>query len=161
MQPQADSSVHERYVASLLQADRPMHKLDGAGDKRLIWGGKLLRAAGLDELPQLINVWRGEMSLVGPRPCTLYEFELYDAWHKQRLRALPGLTGLWQVSGKNRTTFRRMIELDLQYAERASLGLDLVIMARTVPAIWRQIGEGIVRRMSPPVETLKQERQHQ
>lgn len=141
MHPQADGTRHEEHMATLLQGDRPMGKLDLAGDKRLIPGARALRAAGLDELPQLINVLKGEMSLVGPRPCTVYEHEHYAEWHKERFAALPGLTGLWQVSGKNRTTFKRMIELDIEYARHASLGLDLAIMARTVPALLGQVGD--------------------
>jgi lipopolysaccharide/colanic/teichoic acid biosynthesis glycosyltransferase len=88
-----------------------MQKLDTRGDSRLIPGGWMLRASGLDELPQIINVLRGEMSIVGPRPCIPYEFEQYSSWQRQRLNSAPGLTGLWQVSGKNRTTFDEMIRL--------------------------------------------------
>jgi lipopolysaccharide/colanic/teichoic acid biosynthesis glycosyltransferase len=115
-----------------------MVKLDQRKDPRLIPLGSLLRASGLDELPQLINVLRGEMSLVGPRPCIPYECEAYEAWHRQRFNALPGLTGLWQVSGKNRTTFDQMVRLDIEYSERQSLWLDVKIIAMTLPAVWRQ-----------------------
>ena len=119
-----------------------MTKLD-AGDKRLIPGGRILRCLGLDELPQLINVLRGEMSLVGPRPCLPYEYEHYQARHGRRFDTLPGLTGLWQVSGKNRTTFEQMINWDITYVETKSLTLDLMIMLKTVPAILVQAGDTI------------------
>lgn len=141
MQHRADTSVHQAHVATLLKSDQPMKKLDGEGDKRLIPFGRELRASGLDELPQLINVLKGEMSIVGPRPCTVYEYELYEEWQKERLNALPGLTGLWQVSGKNHTTFKRMIELDIEYARNISLWLDLEIVARTFPTLAGQMAE--------------------
>jgi lipopolysaccharide/colanic/teichoic acid biosynthesis glycosyltransferase len=113
--------------------------LDGLGDSRLITGGLWLRACGLDELPQLINVLRGEMSLVGPRPSVPYEYEMFLPRHRQRCETLPGLTGLWQVNGKNRTTFEKMMELDLAYVAKKSLLLDLKIMMGTLPAILFQV----------------------
>jgi lipopolysaccharide/colanic/teichoic acid biosynthesis glycosyltransferase len=113
--------------------------MDARGDARLIPGGRLIRASGLDELPQIVNVLRGEMSLVGPRPCMSYEYEKYTARQRGRFDALPGLTGLWQVSGKNRTTFDEMIRLDIQYAQNKSLLLDLRIMLRTFPALLVQL----------------------
>ena len=118
-----------------------MVKLDEHKDPRLIPFGSILRASGLDELPQLFNVLRGEMSLVGPRPCIPYECEAYQAWHWQRFDAAPGLTGLWQVSGKNRTTFEQMVKLDVEYSRRLSLWLDLRIICKTLPALWRQYGD--------------------
>lgn len=105
--------------------------------------GSLLRASGLDELPQIFNVLGGEMSLVGPRPCIPKEFESYLPWHKVRLNTLPGLTGLWQVSGKNKTTFRQMIDLDIHYANNKSLSLDLKILFMTGPVLLSQIVETI------------------
>lgn len=141
MRVNADSSCHQQHLRQLIESDAPMIKLDVKGDPRLIRGGAFLRATGLDELPQLINVLRGEMSLVGPRPCLPYEYEQYDAWARQRCDAVPGLTGLWQVSGKNHTTFRRMIELDIQYARTKSLWLDLRIMAKTFSALAAQVRE--------------------
>ena len=123
-----------------------MEKIDAASDSRMIPGGKLLRATGLDELPQLLNVFRGEMSLVGPRPCVPYEYELYRPQHRGRFAAVPGLTGLWQVSGKNRTTFEQMIGLDLQYIRRKSWWLDLTIMLRTPAVILGQVWEARSRR---------------
>jgi lipopolysaccharide/colanic/teichoic acid biosynthesis glycosyltransferase len=137
MHVDADTGTHDQHLTTLLEADVPMKKMDG-DDKRLIFGAKLLRASGLDELPQLINVLRGEMSLVGPRPCTIHEFEKYKDWQRERFNALPGLTGLWQVSGKNRTTFTKMIELDIHYVRTQCVWLDLGIMFKTFPALLGQ-----------------------
>ena len=137
----ADTTTHQAYFSHLIGSSTPMAKLDSRGDSRLVPGGWLLRASGLDELPQLINVLRGEMSLVGPRPCLPYEYQQYLPWHRKRFNATPGLTGLWQVSGKNRTTFEEMIRLDIQYSESKSLWLDLKIMLLTVPALLFQVGD--------------------
>lgn len=115
-----------------------MTKLDARSDPRLVPLGALLRATGMDELPQLINVLRGDMSIVGPRPCIPYEYENYKPWQRRRFDAVPGLTGLWQVSGKNRTTFNEMVQLDIEYSKRVSLGLDLRIILKTLPALWEQ-----------------------
>ena len=122
-----------------MASNQPMNKLDRAGDTRLIPGGLWLRSLGLDELPQLINVLRGEMSLVGPRPCVAYEYEMFQPRHRRRCQTLPGLTGLWQVNGKNKTSFERMMDLDLTYVEKQSLFLDLKIIVFTVPAILIQV----------------------
>ena len=129
------TSAHEDYSRQLIASEAPMAKLDDADDHRIIPLGPVLRAMGLDELPQLLNVLRGEMSLVGPRPCVPAEYEAYQPRQKERFNALPGLTGLWQVSGKNSTTFSRMIELDLEYIRHRSLLLDLRIMALTIPVV--------------------------
>lgn len=139
MRTGADKKIHENHFKQLMQSQQPMTKLDVYGDERLIPLGALLRSSGLDELPQLVNVIRGEMSLVGPRPCTPNEYEDYLPWHKERFRATPGLTGLWQVSGKNETTFDEMIDLDIRYAKESSLGLDLKIMLKTVPVLFREV----------------------
>jgi len=133
--------VHQNHLSQLILSKRPMTKLDVAGDSRLIPLGSFLRSTGLDELPQLFNILRGEMTLVGPRPCLSYEFEHYLPWHKERLQALPGLTGLWQVSGKNKTTFDEMVNLDIFYARNASIWLDLKILLRTIPAVAQQAWE--------------------
>jgi lipopolysaccharide/colanic/teichoic acid biosynthesis glycosyltransferase len=140
MKMNAETRSHEGHFKDLMASNRPMTKLDG-NDPRLIPLGKIFRATGLDELPQLFNVMRGEMSLVGPRPCTVNEFEMYLPWQKQRANVQPGLTGLWQVSGKNRTTFTEMIALDIQYGKTMTLWGDLSIMARTVPALLEQVYE--------------------
>ncbi len=131
----ADTNSHQGHTAHLIKSSAPMTKLDAVKDARIIPFGSVLRATGLDELPQLINVLRGDMSLVGPRPCIAYEYEMYEPWQKRRFDAVPGLTGLWQVSGKNRTTFHQMINFDIEYSERASLWLDLKIIFKTVPAL--------------------------
>lgn len=145
MKVNADTKVHQSHLKDLIHSNIPMTKMDSKGDARLIPFGNLLRSSGLDELPQLINVLRGEMSLVGPRPCTPYEFEQYEGWHKERFRAVPGLTGLWQVSGKNKTTFNEMILLDIQYAEHASAWMDIKIMLKTFPVLFSQIQESRTR----------------
>ena len=139
MEANADTDLHRTHVTELLESDRPMVKLDSREDPRLIPVGRFLRMTGLDELPQLINVLRGEMSLIGPRPCIPYEYEQYERWQRKRTDALPGITGLWQVSGKNRTTFSQMMRLDIAYARERSLWLDLKILLRTLPAVIRQV----------------------
>ena len=135
MHVDAETNTHQGHTAQLIKSETPMTKLDAENDPRLIPFGSILRATGLDELPQMINVLRGEMSIGGPRPCIPYEYEMYEAWQRRRFDAMPGLTGLWQVSGRNRTTFNQMINLDIAYSKRASLGLDLKIILKTVPAL--------------------------
>lgn len=130
------ADTHRDYVASLLKSDAPAHK--PAYDARLIRGGKLLRSLSLDELPQLLNVLLGNMSLIGPRPEVL-RLEDYEAWQLRRFEVLPGISGLWQVSGKNRLTFNQMIHLDIQYVDHLSLKLDLWI-------IWKTFGVITLRR---------------
>lgn len=138
MRVNADTGIHQGHLNRLMDSNVPMKKLDAAGDPRLIPGGLLVRSLGLDELPQIFNVIRCEMSLVGPRPCVPYEYENYSPHHRRRLEAVPGLTGLWQVSGKNRTTFEKMVDLDIFYAANKSLFLDLKILSKTIPAIISQ-----------------------
>ena len=142
----ADATMHQGHLHRLMESNTPMTKMDSHGDPRIIPFGRLLRATGLDELPQLINVFRGEMSLVGPRPCMPYEHDRYLPWQRERFTTLPGLTGLWQVSGKNRTTFVEMIELDIKYAREKAVGWDLAILLRTVPALLVQMWETRRRR---------------
>ncbi|PYL81706.1 MAG: hypothetical protein DMF23_13985 [Verrucomicrobia bacterium] len=159
MKVNAETHIHEAYLEHLIVSDRPMIKLDATGDPRLILGGKFLRATGLDELPQIFNVLKGEMSLVGPRPCTVLEFERYAPEQRARVNALPGLTGLWQVNGKNRTTFRQMIEMDIFYSRNISLSLDIKIILRTLPAIVGQFFDSVQplprsgAQPTPPVKT--------
>jgi lipopolysaccharide/colanic/teichoic acid biosynthesis glycosyltransferase len=150
MHVEADSAVHKAHFSRLMTSDQPMVKLDAEGDKRVIPGGLWLRAFGLDELPQVINILRGEMSLVGPRPCLPYEFELYSAYHRRRSETLPGLTGLWQVTGKNKTTFEEMMVLDIYYASHKTLWMDAGIIARTIPAIVVQVVESRWRKRNAP-----------
>ncbi len=138
MRVDADSDSHRRHTQELIRSQTPMVKLDARKDPRLVPFGSVLRVSGLDELPQILNVLRGEMSLVGPRPCIPYECEAYEPWHWRRFDAVPGLTGLWQVSGKNRTTFDQMVRLDIAYSERLNLWWDVKIIFRTLPALWGQ-----------------------
>jgi lipopolysaccharide/colanic/teichoic acid biosynthesis glycosyltransferase len=142
----AETATHQGHLQQLMDANVPMIKMDATGDARIIPLGRLLRSSGLDELPQLINVLKGEMSLVGPRPCLAYEAAKYQAWQMERFNAVPGLTGLWQVSGKNRTTFTRMMQLDIEYSRAKSLGLDLKIIFKTVPALLIQMWDTRLRR---------------
>jgi len=159
MKINADTAVHQAHLKHLITSNHPTKKLDCGGDKRLIFGGLILRSLGMDELPQLINVLRGEMSLVGPRPCTPYEFELFLPRHKRRCEAPPGLTGLWQISGKNKTTFEEQIDLDLHYVDHKSLWLDLKIIPLTIPAImvlvWEMKTGGIKTPSIAPEKPLK------
>ncbi len=104
-------------------------------EQRLTRFGRFLRSTSLDELPELINVLKGDMSLVGPRPCLPYEWELYEDWQRHRLDVMPGITGLWQVSGRSQVPFEEMVLLDLHYIANWSLGLDLALLARTVPVV--------------------------
>jgi lipopolysaccharide/colanic/teichoic acid biosynthesis glycosyltransferase len=134
-----DAAAHRRYLGELIRGEKPMEKLDAARDPRIIPFGKLLRRTCLDELPQLFNVLRGDMSLVGPRPCLPYEAEEYLSWHARRFDSAPGMTGLWQVSGKNRTTFKEMVRFDIAYSRRVSPWTDFKILAKTAPAICVEI----------------------
>lgn len=141
MKVNVETRTHESHLEQLINANVPMTKLDSAGDPRIIRGGRIIRAMGLDELPQLFNVLRGEMSLVGPRPCTPHEFKSYKVWQRERVNAAPGLTGFWQVNGKNRTTFAEMIKLDIFYTKNMSLWLDLKIILKTLPALMVQVND--------------------
>ena len=124
---QADSNLGDE--------ERPAYKL--RADARVTRWGRVLRKTSLDELPQLFNVLRGDMSIVGPRPPIPYEVESYELWHRKRLDMKPGVTGLWQVSGRNRLSFDEMVRMDLYYIENWSLLLDLKIILRTLPVMWR------------------------
>jgi lipopolysaccharide/colanic/teichoic acid biosynthesis glycosyltransferase len=144
----ADTAVHRQHWNHLMASNLPMAKMDTHGDPRLIPGGWWLRASGLDELPQVINVLRGEMSLVGPRPCLSYEYDKYLPWQKERFNTLPGLTGLWQVSGKNKTTLDDMMHLDIHYARNKDLWFDLKIILMTIPSLIVQVRDTQGRRKS-------------
>jgi len=135
----ADATVHQGHWNELIVSNLPMEKMDARGDPRLIPLGRILRETALDELPQIINVLRGEMSLVGPRPCIPYEYDKYLPWQKERFNTLPGLTGLWQVSGKNRTTFLEMMHLDIEYVRKKTLWMDIWIILMTIPALIVQV----------------------
>jgi lipopolysaccharide/colanic/teichoic acid biosynthesis glycosyltransferase len=146
MTSDADSSIHQQYLSELMKscnqngnAGDPMTKLHQ--DTRIIKYGHFLRAAGLDELPQLFNVLMGQMSLVGPRPPIPYEVEQYKLWHKGRFDVVPGLTGLWQTSGKNKLGFNEMVRLDIQYAMNRSFLLDCIILLKTPFVVYSQLKE--------------------
>src|SRR5438067_7233093 len=143
----AETRGHEEYFADLMRSECPMTKLDAVGDTRLIPAGRFLRASGLDELPQIFNVLRGEMSLVGPRPCLPREFERYKPSEQLRVNAPPGLTGYWQVNGKNNTTFKEMIAMDVFYIANMSPWLDLKIISRTIPVLFGQAKTSISSRL--------------
>jgi lipopolysaccharide/colanic/teichoic acid biosynthesis glycosyltransferase len=139
MIPNAETLSHEKHVERLMTSGEPMTKLDAAGDSRLILGARILRAFGLDELPQIFNVIRGEMSLVGPRPCLPSEFSHYTGRQRNRVNCAPGLTGYWQVHGKNATSFEEMIEMDLHYGKTMGPIVDVGILLRTIPAVVVQV----------------------
>jgi len=138
-----DAKIHQEYIRGLIAG-----KHDGKGDvykikddPRVTPVGKFLRKTSLDEIPQFLNVLKGDMSLVGPRPPIPYEVEVYEAWHRRRfLEAKPGITGLWQVEGRSRTKFDEMVRLDLRYVKTWSPWLDIKILLRTPAAVFR--GDG-------------------
>jgi len=148
----AETTTHQGHLQHLMESDVPMVKLDARGDSRIIPFGLLLRSTGLDELPQIINVLRGEMSMVGPRPCLAYESDNYLPWQRERFNTLPGLTGLWQVNGKNQTTFAEMMRLDISYARNKTLWLDLTIILKTIPAILGQVWLSRTKKRTLPLE---------
>ena len=144
-----DRSIHQEYVKRFIAGEADSARVDHnqnivykiQDDARVTRVGKFLRKTSLDELPQFINVLKGEMSLVGPRPPIPYELEAYQIWHRRRLlEAKPGITGLWQVNGRSRVTFNEMVRLDLQYAKTWSLWLDIKILLQTPRAVL--FGEG-------------------
>jgi lipopolysaccharide/colanic/teichoic acid biosynthesis glycosyltransferase len=138
-----DDRIHREYVTGLLSAGQEAVASPGSGlykleaDPRVTRVGAWLRKTSLDELPQLYNVLRGEMSLVGPRPVLPWEAEMFGGQHQRRFAVRPGLTGLWQVSGRSRLSMTKALELDVEYVVRRSLALDLMILIRTLPAVFR------------------------
>ncbi len=151
MRIDATSKLHREYIAAYIAGDEAlMAEIRGTQnntykmtkDPRVTRVGRLLRKLSLDELPQMLNVIRGEMSLVGPRPPIPYEVELYKSHHMARLAAIPGITGRWQVSGRAATSFEDMVELDVEYIQKQSLWLDIKIILLTIPATIIQKGAG-------------------
>jgi lipopolysaccharide/colanic/teichoic acid biosynthesis glycosyltransferase len=145
MRVNSDYTIHRNYVTELingtLQTRQPNGLYKLSADTRITPLGRILRRTSLDELPQFANVLLGEMSLVGPRPPLPYEFDCYRAWHKRRVMEIkPGLTGLWQVHGRSRTTFDEMVRMDLRYARTQSLWLDMKILLQTPAAMF--LGRG-------------------
>lgn len=135
----ADQSLHEAHIRAFvegrLERDVPTRTFKLTADPRVTRVGRVLRRSSFDELPQLFNVIAGDMSLVGPRPVPSYEVQGYLPQHFERLAAVPGITGLWQIKGRSRVTFSQMVEMDIDYVRRRSLLLDLSILARTIPAV--------------------------
>jgi lipopolysaccharide/colanic/teichoic acid biosynthesis glycosyltransferase len=139
----ADAGRHKDYVVDLIHATgsegsgpKRLYKLEA--DPRVTKGGRLLRQLSIDELPQLFNVLKGEMSLVGPRPSLPYEAAVYDDWHRRRFDVRPGMTGLWQVSGRSRLSYHDMVRLDVSYIDSWSPIKDLLIIMQTLPAVLRK-----------------------
>ena len=139
MKANADTSLHYAYVTAFRTGRAKTH--DGSApyklsnDSRLTRVGQILRKTSLDEVPQLVNVLKGDMSLVGPRPVLAYEVALYDDHHYERFARIPGLTGLWQATARSHASFEEMLRLDIDYVRRSSLWLDLKLIFLTVPAV--------------------------
>jgi lipopolysaccharide/colanic/teichoic acid biosynthesis glycosyltransferase len=136
----ADSSVHEAYIRDFVEgraraSEQTGGKFKLTHDPRVTRVGRILRKVSFDELPQLFNVLKGEMSLVGPRPVPPYEVACYRSGHHERLAALPGITGFWQVNGRCQVPFEEMVGMDIEYVRNASLWLDLKILVLTIPAV--------------------------
>lgn len=149
MRVDTDPKIHQEYVTRLIKENLSLEDLaEGKSslkmedDPRITRVGKIVRRASIDELPQLINVLRGEMSLVGPRPPLLYEVDLYQDWHKRRFEVPPGITGIWQVSGRNRVSFDEMVRMDLEYIETQSIWLDIKLLLKTPRAVLGAQGAG-------------------
>jgi len=149
MRVSSDAEIHKEYVRDFIAGkagpasngahEKVVYKI--TNDPRVTWIGKFMRRTSLDEVPQFWNVLKGEMSLVGPRPPVLYEFEAYDVWHQRRLfEAKPGITGLWQIYGRSKMTFDEMVRLDLEYARTWSFQLDMKILLLTPRAVFSADG---------------------
>ncbi len=149
-----NQSFHGKHAQNFIKdGDVPMEKLD-AQDTRIFVGGRVLRKACVDELPQLWNILCGKMSLVGPRPCIPYEAQEYLRWHTHRFDTMPGLSGLWQVSGKNKLTFKQMIRLDITYCQKITFFGDLLIIFRTPIAILKMVLDSLAAKKEERKATL-------
>lgn len=148
MKHNSDDAIHREFAAMFISGDDDSCSDDNSGEKvfkmkgdpRITAIGAFLRKTSLDELPQLFNILRGDMTLVGPRPPIAYEIENYQPWHMERLKAVPGLTGLWQVSGRSSVSFDEMVRLDIRYINEWSLWKDIVIIAKTLPVVVKGTG---------------------
>lgn len=141
MYSDVDQSLHQQHIAAYKQGDlanQESYKLED--DPRITRVGRILRNTSLDELPQLINVVKGEMSLVGPRPIPVYEADLYDLWQTERFSALPGITGLWQVVGRHLVLFEEQLRLDIHYIRHQSMDLNIKIILATLIAVFYKSG---------------------
>lgn len=152
MDVSSQTKVHDQYSISIIKKDEPLRKLDSVGDNRLIPFGKIIRASGIDELPQVINVLKREMSFIGPRPCLPAEYAAFSSEHLKRFQVLPGLTGLWQVSGKNHLTFKQMVSLDSKYVDEKSIPLYFWILLKTPGVLLGQIFEPTQSAELTPIE---------
>ncbi|MBN1603419.1 MAG: sugar transferase [Chitinispirillaceae bacterium] len=133
--------IHRNYVSQLIQGKCRDTTYKIVDDPRITRAGNVLRKLSFDEIPQFVNVLKGEMSLVGPRPALPYEFEQYQKWHRERIFSIkPGITGLWQVEGRSRTTFDEMVRMDLRYKESNSLFLDIKILCKTILVLFSTKG---------------------
>jgi len=133
-----DPSMHQAFIEAFANGGVKSSRANArfkANDPRITRVGRILRKTSLDELPQLVNVLKGGMSLVGPRPVPTYEVAQYKLWHRERLAALPGITGLWQVNGRCEVSFDDSIRMDIEYVRNRSLGLDIKLMLLTIPAV--------------------------
>jgi len=155
MKPNIDSSAHKAYLASLIHADEDIPMTKQNDKSQFLFFGRVLRKSCIDELPQLINVFKGEMSMVGPRPPVAYEAEEYEQWQHSRFDVLPGMTGLWQVSGKNRLSFNQMIRLDIRYARHLTFWQEIWILLWTPVAIIGQIKDSFVKRIKRYSQKIK------
>ena len=140
MRAGADCAAHAQFITGLMRGEQTCAVYKVPNDKRVTRVGAFIRRTSIDELPQLWNVLRGDMSLVGPRPGVPYAADAYEPWMRKRLRAKPGITGLWQVSGRSRLSLIDMYRLDATYADTASLAVDLRILVHTIPAVLRAEG---------------------
>ena len=134
----ADAERRQDVLEARNEADGALFKM--RDDPRVTGVGRVLRRLSLDELPQVLNVLRGEMSLVGPRPLPLRDYRLLEDWHRKRYAVLPGMTGLWQISGRSGLTFDDLVRLDFTYLENWSIWLDITIIAKTIPAVLTRRG---------------------
>ncbi len=148
MKHNSDDAIHREFAAMFISGEDDGCSSNSSGEKvfkmkrdpRITNIGAFLRRTSLDELPQLLNILKGEMTLVGPRPPIAYEIENYQPWHMERLKAVPGLTGLWQISGRSSVSFDEMVRLDIRYINEWSLWKDIVIMVKTLPVVLRCTG---------------------